>query len=970
MDTQGPIKALIRLYGLSQHPLHAFLDYALEEALLLTSSAVGYIYFYNENSRLFTLYSWSNSVMDSCTLVEKRATYELEHTGIWGEAVRGRGPILVNDFSAHNPLKKGYPEGHVPLKKFLSVPIFQDRLIVAVVGVGNKASDYTPDDVQFLELFAQGVWAVVARKQAEDELKADKELRRFQYTMNEVPTPVSLMNVEGQYLWCNEACLEFFGVKSESFQEKTPHDLFEPAYAQQIEAYRQALLAGRVTTPLLAEVVARGGERRSVIVNKSLFRGGDGTILGLVGALTDITESKRLERALAQALEFNKTILEHAPVGIAVYGAKTGACALANRFLADLLGGTVEALREHNFRKLASWRDSGRLALAEQALASGAVVKADKYYVSSFGEEVYLECTFVAVVIDGEPYLLRVDKDISLQKQMEAERNDRLEFIQALADAIPSPVYFMNVDGRILWCNTAIKKYFGGEDIVGKMIQDLFKSDDLLFHIDKEREMYEQNAPVSYEYEMGTIAGEARALIFHKAPLRNSTGSIIGLIGVFTDVTERKCIEENLRQSEDVLRKILTGIRAGIFIVDPHTHLIVEVNSIAEDIFGIQKNELVGKACKSIKWVRAASGEVVDQCPLLQGNMVNEEFNIERPDGSTVPVIKTVISANRAGQLLFYEIIFDMTARKALERQLVLAQRLESIGGLAAGIAHEINTPIQYVGDNLSFLEGAFADLTAVVRSFQEPDMTMDAGRPQPGSGTGAAEPDTTVDGGRPQPGSENGQAESGVSVDAGGDLDFILEEVPKALSQSREGVAHVAAIVRAMKRFSHPGGEEKTLINVQTAIENTVLVSRNEWKYHAELRLDLDPDLPTLPCFPGDFNQVLLNLLVNAGHAISEKHTADDPKGLITVTTRQEGDSFLLSVTDTGCGIPEKNLHRVFDPFFTTKEVGKGTGQGLALVHDAMRKHDGSVEVASKLGEGTTFTLRFPLTQLKKATA
>lgn len=950
MDTQGPIKALTRLYGLSQHSIHDFLDYALEEALLLTSSAVGYIYFYNENSRLFTLYSWSNNVMESCTLVEKRATYELEHTGIWGEAVRGRGPILVNDYSAHNPLKKGYPEGHVPLQNFLSVPIFQDKLIVAVVGVGNKEGRYAPEDIQSLDLFAQGIWAIVARKQAEDELKADKELRRFQYTMDEVPTPVSLMNADGQYLWYNEACLEFFGVKSEGFQKKTPHDLFEPAYALQIDAYRQALLEGRPTTPLLAEVVARGGERRSVIVSKSLFRGGDGTILGLVGTLTDITESKRLEKALAQALEFNKSILEHAPVGIAVYNAKTGACVLANRFLADLLGGTVAALREHNFRMLASWRDSGRLALAEQALASGAVVKADKYFVSSFGEEVYLECTFVAVVIDGEPYLLRVDKDISLQKQMEAERNDRLEFIQTLADAIPSPVYFMNIDGRILWCNTAIKKYFGGENIIGKVIHDLFESEDLLFHMVKEREMYEQNAPVSYEYEMGTTTGEARALIFHKAPLRNSAGNMIGLIGVFTDVTERKCVEESLRQSEDVLRKILTGIRAGIFIVDPQTYLIVEVNSIAEEIFGIQKSELVGKACKSIKWVRAASGEIVDQCPLLQGNMVNEEFNIERPDGSTVPVIKTVISANRAGQLLFYEIIFDMTARKALERQLVLAQRLESIGGLAAGIAHEINTPIQYVGDNLSFLEGAFADLTAAVRGFREPDAALDAGRPQLGSG--------------------NGQVTPGASVDAGLDLDFILDEVPKALSQSREGVARVAAIVRAMKRFSHPGGEEKTLLNVQTAIENTVLVSRNEWKYHAELRLDLDPDLPTLPCFPGDFNQVLLNLLVNAGHAISEKHKADDPKGLITITTRQEGDTFLLSVTDTGCGIPEKNLHRVFDPFFTTKEVGKGTGQGLALVHDAMRKHAGSVEVASKPGEGTTFTLHFPLTQLQKATA
>ena|GEM_PF-1294778 len=930
MDIVGPMMALARLYSLSQRSIEDLLDYALDEALLLTDSAVGYIYFYNENAKIFTLYSWSKSAMQSCRLVEKQTSYELEHTGIWGEVVRGRAPVLVNDFHAPHPLKKGYPEGHVLLSNFLSIPVFQDNAIVAVVGMGNKTGNYTQQDITCLELFAQGVWAIVARKRAEDALKAGRELRQFQCTMNDVPMPVSLADVDGRYTWCNEACLKFLGVRSEGFQNKTAYDLFEREYAGQIDGYRCALLEGRTTKPLLAEVVARGGERRDVIVSKSLFRGGDGEVLGVVGTLTDITESKRLEKALAQALEFNNAILDHAPVGIAVYNARTGRCVLANRFLANLLGGTVDVLKKQNFRELASWRDSGRLALAEQVLASGTVLKADKYYVSSFGEEVFLECTFASALVDGEHYLLRVDKDISLHKQLEAERNDRLEFIQTLADAIPSPIYAMHRDGRIMWCNAAIADLFGPNAIEGKDITDVFSNEEVLYHAQKEKLMYAKDALIVYEYEIFKASGERRTIVFHKAPLRNSKEEVIGLISVLIDITERKSIEEDLRQSEDVLRKILTGIRAGIFIVDPRTNKILEVSDVAEEIIGLPKDDLVGRPCKSIKWIRSATAEAIDDCPLLHGNMLNEEFMIERPDGTAVPVLKTVISANRAGQLLFYEIIFDMTARKALERQLVLAQRLESIGRLAAGVAHEINTPVQYIGDNLSFLEGAFADLIAAVHVLLQ----------------------------------------QGGASDKGLDLDFILEEVPKALSQSREGVEHVASIVRALKRFSHPGGEEKTLLNVRNAVENTVLVSRNEWKYHAEVNLDLDPGVPVLPCFPGDFNQMLLNLLVNAGHAIGEKRKEGDPKGLITIKTWQEGGSFLLSVADTGCGIPEKNLQLVFDPFFTTKEVGKGTGQGLALVHDAMRKHAGSVEVASKVGAGATFTLRFPLTQSKKAPA
>jgi len=385
---------------------------------------------------------------------------------------------------------------------------------------------------------------------------------------------------------------------------------------------------------------------------------------------------------------------------------------------------------------------------------------------------------------------------------------------------------------------------------------------------------------------------------------------------------EHKKADAELRANEELLRKILTEIKAGIIIIDPSTFTIVEVNAIAGEILGTSPEELVGKYCNNIKWLRGHDGSTVKECPLLHENIVNEEFMVERPDGSIVPVAKTVISVMKSGKIYLNEIMFDLTVRKDLERQLALAQRLESIGGLAAGIAHEINTPIQFVGDNLSFLEGAFNDLTTAVTAPHEP----------------------------------SGQTGAGL------DLEFLLEEVPKAIAQSREGVARVARIVSSMKRFSHAGGDVKSSLDIPSAIQNTITISRNEWKYHGEIQLDLDPSAKYLYCVPGEFNQVLLNILVNASHALADKYADTQAKGIITITTRRIQNWFELSVSDTGCGIPESNLHRIFDPFFTTKDVGKGTGQGLAICHDIVVKHHGgTITVKSKIGEGTTFTLRFP---------
>ena len=234
------------------------------------------------------------------------------------------------------------------------------------------------------------------------------------------------------------------------------------------------------------------------------------------------------------------------------------------------------------------------------------------------------------------------------------------------------------------------------------------------------------------------------------------------------------------------------------------------------------------------------------------------------------------------------------------QQQLASAQKLESIGHLAAGIAHEINTPVQYIGDNAGFLSSAFEDLLEMVDQSAKP---------------------TTLT------------------------YPTFRLEIPNAIEQMQEGINRVANIVKAMKRFSHPGPVEKIPMDLNQAIESTVLVCRNEWKYVAEVTTDFDPRLMLVPCVAGEINQVMLNLIVNAAHAIQDVVGETGKKGKIHISTRHSGDLAEIRVIDTGCGIPEEIRSKVFDPFFTTKRAGKGTGQGLGIAHAVIvQKHRGKI--------------------------
>ncbi len=399
---------------------------------------------------------------------------------------------------------------------------------------------------------------------------------------------------------------------------------------------------------------------------------------------------------------------------------------------------------------------------------------------------------------------------------------------------------------------------------------------------------------------------------------------------------ERREAEAAAQEAEQLVTTLLEGIGAAFFIIDPDTGHIINHNDRALSMLNIVPGKLAWDSCREL--FEGLPGGMPDLlCPENADQDPFVEGVIHGKDGHTFPIARHLVSVEVGGRKHIGVILFDITERKNLERRLSIAQKLESIGELASGIAHEINTPVQYIGDSVHFVQEAFEDVAAVMETKDE---LVRQCRDEGSHGDLLKTIEETSD-------------------DA--DLEFVMRELPKACARALDGTDRVATIVRAMKQFSHPGSEGKTAVDLNQSLENTITVAKNEWKYVAEIETDFEP-LPPVPCLAGDINQVFLNILVNAAHAIEDVVGNSGEKGTIRISTRNGARFVTISISDTGCGIAPENRDKIFDPFFTTKDVGKGTGQGLAIAHDIIvERHGGSIDVRSKPGEGSTFIISLP---------
>jgi PAS domain S-box-containing protein len=400
-------------------------------------------------------------------------------------------------------------------------------------------------------------------------------------------------------------------------------------------------------------------------------------------------------------------------------------------------------------------------------------------------------------------------------------------------------------------------------------------------------------------------------------------------------------LQTTKREASDRLKLIQSASAVGTWELDLHS-MRVDCSEEFLQLYGIRESR---EQLSLGDWLRSVHP---DERHLMRRELmavrgakgsIDRQYRVIWPDGSTHWIHSKALSVQdeRGEQSRIVGVDFDISELKQLQAQLAQAQKLESIGQLAAGVAHEINTPIQYIGDNARFLDEAFRDVTRISSRTREAMLAGNGHAVLPNLAPGE-EPEEAL-------------------------LEYLNLEVPNAISQLLEGVDQVARMVRAMKEFAHPGSIEKAAIDLNHAIESTIMVCRNEWKYVAELTTDLDPNLPPVPAIAGELNQAILNLVVNAAQAISDVFETSGQKGRIHISTHHKDGAAEVRVSDTGSGIPEDIRSKIFDPFFTTKPVGKGTGQGLAIAHAVIvQKHKGTLRFETEAGRGSTFIIDLPL--------
>ena len=396
----------------------------------------------------------------------------------------------------------------------------------------------------------------------------------------------------------------------------------------------------------------------------------------------------------------------------------------------------------------------------------------------------------------------------------------------------------------------------------------------------------------------------------------------------------------DVRERDERFKAILDTAPDGIVTLN-EKGTIETINAAAAVLFQESQQNTVGRSIAELT-ATEDHGQFVSKFVAREKTDEQRAINCvsRRSDGTLFPSRWTIGEFRHASKTCFTAIIRDESERERLCRDLTQAQKLEAVGQLAAGIAHEINTPAHFVGENVRFLEDAFAEHDQVLTSLRS---LLDA--------CGANE-------------LVNDEVAAARNAIEEGDLDYLGKEIPKTISQTLNGIERITKIVTAMKDFSHPGTGVKVLCNIHDSLESTITVAQNEWKYVADIERDYEDNLPLVPCLIGELDQVFINLIVNAAHSIGDVvRESGINKGKITIGTRTHHDFVEIFIKDTGAGIPRSIQTRLFDPFFTTKEVGKGTGQGLSIAHSiVVDKHQGRIELDSELGKGSIFSIQLPL--------
>jgi PAS domain S-box-containing protein len=779
-------------------------------------------------------------------------------------------------------------------------------------------------------------------RSAEDRHRTEERLTLVSQRAQDA---IVMVDGEGRVTYWNEAAQRTFGYASSeimgrNLQELLAPERFRELYQRVFQRFRASQESSLGSTRELWAVRRNGEEFLTELsLTAAVF---EGKWCGL-GIVRDITERRRMEESLRESEERFRKVFEEGSLGIAMIAPDTR-IRRANEALCRMLGYSEDQLTGLSVLDITAaedWEETHR-RFEELVRAEVPHYQIKKRYQRKDGGSIWCNAS-VSLIRDSDgraSYCLAIIEDITERVRNE---NKMLSLVTAI-DHTAEMVIITDQDGEILYTNPAYESFTGysleearamGLSLLARRYDGDQKRREAWSTIHagsnwsgrftnqkKNGEFYEEEATIS--------------------PIRDEGGDISGFVTIKRDVTEKVRLEEESRrmqlrmqESESRLTKILECVPVGIALVSLDKQ-VRWANRMALDLVGAKTIEdILGQRCGAVLCESDAR-----DCPFQQAGDVESsvETTICRRDGVHIPVLKRAQTLRFEHEMLRLESFIDLTQRRQLEAELGQARKLEAVGQLAAGVAHEVNTPIQYVGDSALFLKESFEAIQRLLPQYRKAAQKLEA---------------------------LNGKSALCGEIrrlEEESDLDWLLGELPASFERCLDGVDRVARIVRALKEFAHRGQRAQSPADLNHALETTLTVARNEYKYVADVETFYG-NIPAVRCLVSELNQVFLNLVVNAAHAIGEVAGKSGARGRIRITTVREGDSVRIDVEDSGAGIPESIQDRIFEPFFTTKEVGKGTGQGLAIARSVVvDKHGGTLTFESRAGIGTRFTVMLPI--------
>jgi PAS domain S-box-containing protein len=556
---------------------------------------------------------------------------------------------------------------------------------------------------------------------------------------------------------------------------------------------------------------------------------------------------------------------------------------------------------------------------------------------------------YIKKPFDIDEFRLRVRMQVRASEAM-VEQQRLHQKLSVISSAANDAMIIIEGRGKIAHWNEAARRIFGytHDEAIGQDLHRLLAPNRFHERQDNASPWFQstgQGAALGKTLELAAIRKSGEEFPIELSLASSRIDDEWCEVGIIRDITERKQAETGLRDSEERYRTIFNASHDAIMMIAPPEWRFLDANPATLAMFGA-KTVAEFISCGPIdlspekQHDGRPSGEAAQERiqTAMRDGSASFEWTHRRMDGHEFSAMVNLSRLTWGGKDILLSTVRDLSHKRALEVELSHARKLEAVGQLASGIAHEINTPAQYVGDGLQFLREAFEGYQRLVSQYQGAVVALER----------AGGHETLVN--------EIHAAEQDI------DLAYLAANAPASFESCLDGMSRISTIVHAMKEFAHPDRKEKTPADLNHALQTTLAIARNEYKYVADVTTDFG-DLPAVLCHPGDLNQVFLNLLVNAAHAIGDVVGKSGCKGTIRIRTSREADLARIDIGDTGSGIPEKIRQRVFDPFFTTKEVGKGTGQGLAIARSiVVTKHGGSLTFESEVGKGTTFTIRLPI--------